>query len=242
MVEPVGFIEETGRTTNSFERAVTFGDIEADAPLQLAQTDRAEVQRATIAFGQMIRAVHQAVEKGAVSEAEHVTSFMGEHFTATAEQKRLIIRGASFAVKGRVVPRKAVNADALAQRGLAEHEVPRWLGVKIFHGDRDEAERVGWQAGFQESEHVAGEDLQIAGVRIATGSELARGEWRRRQRFYLHGEKRGREFAQPRDRRAAVSGKITERLKIDHASRRGRPIWMRRFEFVKSLSGFVVDG
>src|SRR5437867_2448312 len=46
--KPISFIVETVSASDAFHCAVTFKDIEADAPLQLAQTNRTEVQRATI--------------------------------------------------------------------------------------------------------------------------------------------------------------------------------------------------
>jgi hypothetical protein len=82
--------------------------------------------------------------------------------------------------------------------------------------------------------------LPVLGLR--RGGELRSINRRRRQRFYFHGEKRRCKLAQLCNRRAAIGGEITQRLKIDHVSGRGRPIWVRRFEFVKGLSWFVVDG
>jgi hypothetical protein len=49
--QPIGFIGEPTRARDAFHCGVTFERIEADAPFQLAQTDRAKMQWATIAFG-----------------------------------------------------------------------------------------------------------------------------------------------------------------------------------------------
>ena len=52
--QPIGFIGETVRAIDSFQCVVALEHIEANAPLELAQTDRTKMQRAAIAFGQMI--------------------------------------------------------------------------------------------------------------------------------------------------------------------------------------------
>ena len=52
--KPVGFIDEADGAADLFERSVAFEDVEADAPLQLAQAHRTEMQRPAIAFGQVI--------------------------------------------------------------------------------------------------------------------------------------------------------------------------------------------
>src|SRR5436190_5963963 len=54
LAQPIGFIGETVRAIDSFQRLVALEHVEANAPLQLAQTDRAEMQRAAVTFGQMI--------------------------------------------------------------------------------------------------------------------------------------------------------------------------------------------
>jgi len=122
--KPIGFIGETIGTRDAFEGAVTCDHVEADAPLQLAQTNGTEMQRTTIAFSQVIRAVHEAIEINAMGEPEHVTGLMREHFAAPAKQKSRgcgIARRASRSrgIKRGIVPRKTVNADTPAQRSLA---------------------------------------------------------------------------------------------------------------------------
>src|SRR5215216_2787256 len=107
----------------------------------------------------MVRAVHQTVEECAVREPEHVIRLVREHFAAPAKQKSCVIGVTRFAVKRRIVAGKAVNADALAQGCLAEYEIPRWLWIKIFHGDSQHAERVGRHAWLEKIEDVAGKDL-----------------------------------------------------------------------------------
>ena len=80
--KPVGFVREAISAANPFKRAITFDDVETNTPLQLAQTDRAKMKRAPIAFGKVIRAVHQAVKIRAVSEPKHVASLVRKHFAA----------------------------------------------------------------------------------------------------------------------------------------------------------------
>ncbi|PYJ22669.1 MAG: hypothetical protein DME99_04850 [Verrucomicrobia bacterium] len=79
-------------------------------------------------------------------------------------------------------------------------------------------------------------------MRIAAGGELGRIERCRRERFDFLGEKRRCKVAQLLDRRAAISSKFTQLLKINNPPRLGRPIRLRRSEFVEGLSSFFVNG
>ena len=103
---------------------VALHDVPLDAPLQFAQANRAEVERSTIAFTQVIRAVHHAGKEHAVAHAEHVPGLMNEHFAAPPEHDRFIVGSALLTVKGRIVKREAVNAHALMERCLTENEIP----------------------------------------------------------------------------------------------------------------------
>src|SRR5437667_12565926 len=114
---------------------VALHDVPLDAPLQFTQANRAEVEWATVAFTQVIRAVHHAGEEHAVAHAEHVTGLMNEYFAASPEQDRFVVGTAALAVKGRIVPREAVNAHALMERRLTENEIPGRVGIKRVHGD-----------------------------------------------------------------------------------------------------------
>src|SRR6266536_3935027 len=64
--KPISFVGETVGTRDAFDCPISFDYIEPDAPLQLAQTNRTEMQRAPITFAQVIRAVHQTIEKRTV--------------------------------------------------------------------------------------------------------------------------------------------------------------------------------
>ncbi len=87
-------------------------------------------------------------------EAEHVAGLVREHFAAPPQQERLIILRARFAIKRRIVSGETVNADAIAQRSLPEDEIPRRLGIKIFHRDREDTERVRRNARFKKVEDI----------------------------------------------------------------------------------------
>src|SRR2546429_9542792 len=106
------------------QRLVALHDVPLDAPLQFTQANRAEVERTTVDFPQMVRAVHHAGKEHAVAHAEHVPGLMNEHFATAPEQDRFVVRTALLAVKDRIVTREAVNAHALAERRLAENEIP----------------------------------------------------------------------------------------------------------------------
>ena len=94
-----------------------------------------------------------------MSKPKHVTGLMRKHFAAPAQEECFIAGAARLAVKRRIISPEAVNADALAQRSLTEHEIPRSLGVKVFHRDRQQTKRIGRHACFEKVEHVAGQNL-----------------------------------------------------------------------------------
>jgi hypothetical protein len=52
--EPIRFISETVGARNAFDRTIALKHIESDAPLQLAQANRTEMQRTPITFGEVI--------------------------------------------------------------------------------------------------------------------------------------------------------------------------------------------
>ena len=85
LAKPTGLVCKTVCAANLLQRAITFNDVEADTPLQFAQADRAEMEGTPNAFGEMIRTVHEAIEKRAVSQPEHVTGLVREDFAAPAQ-------------------------------------------------------------------------------------------------------------------------------------------------------------
>jgi hypothetical protein len=52
--EPFGFFHEARRAIYPIKSGVALGHVDADAPLKFPETDRTEMQRAAIAFDQMI--------------------------------------------------------------------------------------------------------------------------------------------------------------------------------------------
>ena len=65
-------------------------EVEADATLQLVQTDGAQVWRSQLVLLQTGRAVHEALEEDAMPEPEHVADFMQRHSTQPPENQRLV--------------------------------------------------------------------------------------------------------------------------------------------------------
>ena len=105
--------------------------IETQGPPELRLAFRAELERLTIAFVGIVRAIHAAFVSDAMADAEHVAG--------------LVRRGARGADRAQLaharplvriaVARHRPDADALAQRGLAEYEVPARTGPQIDRGD-----------------------------------------------------------------------------------------------------------
>src|SRR5437867_5126995 len=81
---PSRFVRETGVFARRAQSSIALRDVEPNAPLQLAQIDGAEVQRACIGFAEMIRSVEHATEVDAVLDAEHVRSLVCHDFAAPA--------------------------------------------------------------------------------------------------------------------------------------------------------------
>jgi hypothetical protein len=167
-VEPFGLVCKAQGAIHPLERLVAFERVKPNAPVKLPQADRAEVQRAPIALGQVIGAVHQAMEIDAVRQAEQVAGLVRQYLATPAQHERLLAARVRLAVEGWIVTRETVNADPLAQGRLAKDKVPRRLGVEVLHGDRQDAEGVGGEAALEKLEHVAGQKLRVLRVRVAT--------------------------------------------------------------------------
>src|SRR5438105_4937470 len=106
-----------------------------------------------------------------MGEAEHVASFVREHFEAPAQKQCLVTRRPRFAVKCWIVSGKAINADALTHRSLPEDEIPGRLRVKVFHCDGENAEGIRWNAGFEKVQNVASENLRMVSEWIVARDE-----------------------------------------------------------------------
>ena len=89
---------------------VSIQNIEPEDMLQFSQVDGTQVERPRIAFGQMVRAVHQAVEKDAMVNAQDVSHLVCHDLAASAEHKLSGVFGL-FAMEGRIVSGEAVHAD-----------------------------------------------------------------------------------------------------------------------------------
>jgi len=81
--------------------------------LELAQIHGAQVQGPPVALGEVIGAVHQAVEEHAVLEAEHMGDLVGEHPTAAPQQEVLRVFRNRLAVETRVIAGEAEDTDAI---------------------------------------------------------------------------------------------------------------------------------
>lgn len=77
--EPPGLIGEPGVLREGTETLVAGGDVEADAVLELAQVNGAELQRPGVALGEVVRAVHQARVEHAVGDAEQMGGLVRQH-------------------------------------------------------------------------------------------------------------------------------------------------------------------
>ena len=89
----------TARSNHSVRKQVRFrlpelleanDEVEADAKLQLVQTDGAQMRRSQLVLLQAGRAVHEALEEDAMPEPEHVADFMQRHSTQPPENQRLV--------------------------------------------------------------------------------------------------------------------------------------------------------
>src|SRR5438105_6237022 len=139
--QPARLLRESCAQVKLQQSSIPLHDIESNALLQLAQIDGAQVHRASIALGQVIRAVHEAMKIDAVLDAEHVRHLVRQYLAAPLQQER---SGSARlrVIEARVVARKAVDADALMKRSLSEHEIPRRIWVQVFHRDTQDRVRV----------------------------------------------------------------------------------------------------
>src|SRR5437764_435868 len=87
------------------------------------------------------------------------------------------------------------SADTLAHRSLSEDEVPGRLRIKVFHGDRENAEGIRGNVGFEKIQDVASENLRIISDWIAARDEGRAINLDRRKHFHFHREKCSRELA-----------------------------------------------
>src|SRR5437868_12486352 len=126
-----------------------------------------------------------------MSQPEHVTRLVCEHFATSVQEQRLVTWCPRFAIKCRIVSGETVDADTLAHRSLPEDEVPGRLWIKIFHRDGENAERIRWNAGFEKVQDVASKNLRIIGDWIAARHEGRVIDLNRWKHFHFHRKKCG---------------------------------------------------
>src|SRR6266542_2517717 len=201
----MGLFQESCAQVELRQSAISLHDIEPDARVQLAQVDGTQVHRASIALGQVIRAIHEAMKIDAMHDAEHMRHLVRQHLAAPLQQQlfevpRLLI------IETRIVARKAVDAHAVAKRGLAEHEVPRRIRVEIFHRDTQDRVSILRHPLAQKRQDVRREQLPVMRVWIEAGRYGARCDVERRKQFHFEREEHGGESFQPLERRTGAGG------------------------------------
>src|SRR6266542_5364808 len=212
--EPMGLFQESCAQVELRQSAISLHDIEPDARVQLAQVDGTQVHRASIALGQVIRAIHEAMKIDAMHDAEHMRHLVRQHLAAPLQQQlfevpRLLI------IETRIVARKAVDAHAVAKRGLAEHEVPRRIRVEIFHRDTQDRVSILRHPLAQKRQDVRREQLPVMRVWMEAGRYGARCDVERRKQFHFEREEHGGESFQPLERRTGPGGELAQRLQIE---------------------------
>jgi hypothetical protein len=146
-------------------------DVETNAVVQFSQIYGTYVQRASIAFIQVIGSIHQAIKEDAVLDSKHMGGFMRQDSATPPQYEHIPIRSLD-SVKIRVIPRKAEHSNAIVQRGLTENEVPGWRRIEIAHRDSDDTEPVCGQYLPQVVEYVSRQHLWPASVSIGAGCNL----------------------------------------------------------------------
>src|SRR5256885_1110653 len=85
--QPTGLFQESFTQVELQQPAIALHDIEPDAFVQLAQIDRTQVHRASIALGEVIRAIHEAMKIDAMRDAEHMRHLVRQHLAAPLEKR-----------------------------------------------------------------------------------------------------------------------------------------------------------
>jgi hypothetical protein len=84
---------------------------------------------------------------------------MLKHLAAPPQHQCWVITGARLATECGIIADEAVNCHPFAGRRLAEHEISRWIGVEVLHGDCNQAECICGHTRLEESQHVTGKNL-----------------------------------------------------------------------------------
>src|SRR5438132_4705105 len=239
--QPARLLRESCAQVKLQQSSIPLHDIESNAPLQLAQIDRAQVHRASIALGQVVRAVHEAMKIDAVLDAEHVRHLVRQYLAAPLEQERSG-RARPRVVEARVVARKAVDADPLMKRSLAEHEIPRRIRVQVVHRDTKDRVRVVRHPRPQKRQDVGREQLPVMRERIQSSGYPASRNVEYWKHVYVEREKAGGECLELRERRTGASDELAQRLQIQLVMLAVRSAWAGAEEVGKALSRLGVIG
>jgi len=82
-IDPLRLIVKTNLSAKFAKMGISGYRIEADTPIKLSQIHGTQMRWTCIAFGEMIRAVHDAPEVDAVGNSEHVSRLMCQHLAAS---------------------------------------------------------------------------------------------------------------------------------------------------------------
>jgi hypothetical protein len=182
------------------------------------------MEATAVGFVERVRAVHQALESGAVGDGEHVAGLVRQHLEAALEEAVLRLRGLGLAPEALGVAGQRIDAHPRLEGGLAEDEVPRRVRIEIRHGDAQVADGIAGQARQQ---HVAHQRAGVVlGPRPHAHQTLARSVVGQRDGLFdAHAqlEEGGGEVAQLVQRRQLVLGEGADGLQDDDPALGGSP-------------------
>src|SRR5439155_22390755 len=117
-------------------------------------------------------------------------------------------------VEARVVARKAVDADPLMKRSLAEHEIPRRIRVQVVHRDTKDRVRVVRYPPPQKRQDVGREQLPVMRERIQSSGYPASRNVEYWKHVHVERKKDGGECLELRERRTGAGDELAQRLQI----------------------------
>lgn len=212
---PPGLIAEADLPVKSQKSAIAVHEIEANAELEFAETDRTQGERPRIALVQVIRPVQDALEEDAVLQGKHMSRFVDQHFAASPQQEFPIISSPFIPVKGGIIAGEAENSEAFPQGGLTVDEVPRRMGIEVLHGDCQNAKGIGGKSPLEEPQHITGQDLAIFRRRVDTSRERAATHGEGGESDYIHNEVIGGKLLEDLQRWAVAFRKLAQGLQVD---------------------------
>jgi hypothetical protein len=146
------------------------------------------------------------------------------------------------AIKGRTVSSKAIYANAVSERSLAEHKIPSRIGIKVGHCNAQQRKGVVGEAFSKYPEKIGCKQLSLAGRWISStpNAFLRHIEWGKRSD--LDGEKRCRETNEFVEPWAVRFREAADGLKIKFSLLGIGAIRARKHEFVERLTSFRMIG